>query len=62
VGGKAAVNALQGLSALLGEDVFFVGCEREAKKPLVTHVERAGERSLRAIYESGGIRGVNLRI
>jgi hypothetical protein len=54
-GGKAAVNALQGLSALLGENVFFVPCEWGTKKPLVTYVEPPFEatktEAYRALFE-----------
>src|SRR5437773_727845 len=37
---EAASAPLEGLTTLLGEDVFFVPCEWGTKKPLVTYVER----------------------
>lgn len=33
-------SALARFTALLGEDVFFVPCERGTKKPLLTYTER----------------------
>ena len=38
-----AASPLQRLTALLGDDVFFVPCEWGTKKPLVTYVERPFE-------------------
>src|SRR5215468_9437866 len=47
---------LQRLTALLGDDVFFVPCEWGTKKPLVTYVERPFEGTktdaYRAVFEA----------
>ena len=46
--GKASVESpLDYLIKLLGDDVFFVPCERGTKKPLVTYVERPAESTQR---------------
>jgi hypothetical protein len=34
------ITVLARLTALLGDNVFFVPCERGTKKPLVAYVER----------------------
>src|SRR6185436_11235109 len=50
-------------TALLGEDVFFVPCERGTKKPLVTYTERPFEatksEAYRALFE---VREANIAV
>ena len=43
---------LEGLTALLGDDVFFVPCEWGTKKPLVTYVERPFESTKTEAYRA----------
>jgi len=43
---------LSRLWSLLGEDVFFVPCEWETKRPLVTYVERPFEGTKTAAYRA----------
>src|SRR5580765_2170760 len=45
-------NPLDKLSALLGDEVFFVPCEWGTKKPLVTYVERPFEGTKSAAYRA----------
>lgn len=51
------------LTALLGDDIFFVPCEWGTKKPLVTYVERPFEatktEAYRALFE---VQEVNVAI
>src|SRR5512141_1601494 len=53
---QATANLLRRLTALLGDDVFFVPCECGTKKPVVTYVERPfdGTKSpaYRALFDS----------
>jgi len=50
------VNGVAGppacLTALPGQDVFFVSCEWGSKKPVVTYVERPFEGTKTEAYES----------
>ena len=48
---KAKMSALNCLTELLGDDVFFVPCEWGTKKPLVTYVERPFERTKSLAYQ-----------
>jgi P4 family phage/plasmid primase-like protien len=48
----AKLNPLQRLTALLGDDVFFVPCEWGTKKPLVTYVERPFEATRSEAYRA----------
>src|SRR5437660_5824286 len=45
-------SLLEGLTALLGEDVFFVPCESGTKRPLVTYVERPFEATKTEAYRA----------
>src|SRR6266513_765841 len=45
-------DLLHRLSALLGQDVFFVPCEWGTKKPLVTYVERPFESTKTEAYRA----------
>src|SRR6266571_3560930 len=45
-------DLLDRLTALLGEDVFFVPCEWGTKKPLVTYVERPFEATKTEAYRA----------
>ena len=44
-------RALDRFTLLLGEDVFFVPCERGSKKPLVTYVDRPFESTKETAYK-----------
>lgn len=46
------LTPLQRLTALLGEDVFFVPCEWGTKKPLLTYVERPFESTQTEAYRT----------
>src|SRR5580765_7734974 len=54
-GAEAGKGLVGRLTALLGEDVFFVPCEWGTKRPLVTYVERPCEatrsKAYRALFE-----------
>ena len=43
---------MERLTALLGEDVFFVPCEWGTKRPLVTYVERPFEATKTEAYRA----------
>ncbi len=45
-------GALEKLTALLGDDVFFVPCEWGTKKPLARYVERPFEGTKSAAYRA----------
>ena len=49
---KTEPAILARLSALLGEDAFFVPCEWETKKPLVTYVDRPFEATRSEAYRA----------
>src|SRR5258708_537946 len=49
---KVGMGHLPRLTALLGDDVFFVPCEWGTKKPLVTYVERPFESTKTAAYRA----------
>src|SRR5512138_1326012 len=50
--GPAQSMALELLTALLGDDVFFVPCEWGTKRPLVTYVERPFEGTKTPAYRA----------
>ncbi|HWV98534.1 MAG TPA: DUF5906 domain-containing protein [Candidatus Acidoferrum sp.] len=51
-GEKAKFGPLERLTALLGDEVFFVPCEWGTKKPLVTYVERPFEGTKTEAYRA----------